>query len=203
MKTLPIQGPARDEVVNTLRASSWFRALQQRADASPEGAKSMEALLASADLVEYAPGEVILEEGFPSDSFYVLLSGTVQVRAGGKGSRVGRQRPPSSFGEVGLLLDEPRTATVIAEEGARALRIGARAFHELFAKVPEFGLDTSRYLARRLRDLTQLVPTEAEKKSQGQEPADDAPQPSAAPPTSEDLASNQPLLPADDSGLLL
>jgi CRP-like cAMP-binding protein len=199
MKTLPIQGPARDEVITTLRASSWFRALQQRGEASPEGAKSLEAMLASADLVEYAPGEVILEEGFPSDSFYVLLRGTVQVRAG-NASRVGKQRPPSSFGEVGLLLDEPRTATVVAEDEVRTLRLGARAFHELFSKAPEFGLDTSRYLARRLRDLTRLLPRAGKASRAREEAADEAAAPDARPAPREELASNQPLLPADDDG---
>jgi CRP-like cAMP-binding protein len=196
MKTLPIQGPARDEVITTLRASSWFRALQQRGESSPEGAQSMEALLASADLVEYAPGEVVLEEGFPSDSFYVLLRGTVQVRTGGA-SRVGRQRPPSSFGEVGLLLDEPRTATVVAEDEVRTLRLGARAFHELFAKAPEFGLDTSRYLARRLRDLTRLLRPASEPARPGDEPAEEAPA-SDSSTEAPAVASNQPLLPAED-----
>ena len=205
MRTLPIQGADRDAVLATLRASGWFRALQERTDASSPAASGLERLIASADLVGYDAGETIIEEGFPSDSFYLLVGGTVLVRIGREGARagVGRLQAPSSFGEVGLLLDEPRTATVVAESEVRALRFGARAFHEVFERIPEFGLDTSRYLARRLRDVTSMLPTRGERP--GPAPsvvADEAPGPASSPASAEPVASNQPLLPYGEDSFL-
>jgi len=60
--------------------------------------------------VESAPGDVIVAEGAPSDLFYVIEGGWVEVTQGG---RVLRQEGPGDvFGEIGLLRDVPRTATV-------------------------------------------------------------------------------------------
>ena len=194
MRTLPIQGADREAVVATLKASGWFRALQERAEAETSGKSGLEQIIAAADLVAYGKGETILEEGFPSDSFYLLVSGRVQVGVA-RGARVGLLKPPASFGEVGLLLDEPRTASVTAEDEVRALRFGARAFHEVFEKIPEFGLDTSRYLARRLRDVTSLIagPRSATSEAPAAEEA-----PKETPQRREEIvAKNEPLLPFD------
>jgi CRP-like cAMP-binding protein len=119
--------------------------------------RQFEHLIASADLVEYAPGEVIVEQGFPSDSFYVIVKGVVRVRLGQRD--VGSLRRPASFGEVGLLLEDARTATVVAGNGpVQALRFSVAAFHDVLAQVREFGLETARHLARRLREVSGLVP---------------------------------------------
>lgn len=156
MLRLPIQGAQRDEVLKTLGESPWFRALERRATASDDGRRQLDHLIGSADLVKYAAGETIVQQGFPSDSFHVIVRGAVRVTAGeGEVQRdLGLVRSPASFGEIGLLLDEPRAATVTAEEEVLALAFGAEAFRRVFAKVPEFGLDTARHLARRLKDMT-------------------------------------------------
>ncbi|HET7294213.1 MAG TPA: cyclic nucleotide-binding domain-containing protein [Vicinamibacteria bacterium] len=161
MRLLPIQGAVRQQVEEALSASPWFRALRERDATAPAGARQTDRLLAQADLVEYGAGEVILQQGYPSDSLLVLVRGSVSVRVGDEGRpqrAIGRLRPSASLGEIGLLLEEPRSATVVAAEGVLALRFGAEAFHEIFRRVPEFGLDTARHLARRLRALTGMVP---------------------------------------------
>lgn len=161
MKLLPIQGSARQQVEDALASSTWFRALQERDRAAPAQERQTDRLLAQADLVQYEAGEVILRQGYPSDSLFVLVSGSVSVRVGEEGGpqrRLGRLRPSASLGELGLLLGEPRSATVVAADAVLALRFGAEAFNEVFQRVPEFGLDTARHLARRLRALTGLVP---------------------------------------------
>src|SRR5262245_33559592 len=139
MKTIPIQGEVRDEVIRTLGESPWFRVLQQRAD-SPDGAKQVERLIASADLVEYDAGETIVQQGYPSARFHGIVRGSVRVRTelDEKQKDLGLLKRPAAFGEVGLLLDEPRTATVIAETSVQVLTFTAAAFHEVFEKIPEF-----------------------------------------------------------------
>ena len=165
MKTLPINGSLREEVVAALGESPWFRALRERAAAQPEAERQVDLLIASADLTHYESGEMVLREGYPSDSFHVLVRGAVRVHTGDADNPrdLGRLQRPAAFGEVGLLLDEPRTATVVAHGEVLALSFTATAFHDVFEKIPEFGLDTSRHLARRLRDVTGLIPPPAER----------------------------------------
>lgn len=159
MRTLPIQGELRDEVIRALGESPWFRALQQKAENGDKEAPQLDKLIASADLVEFDSGETILRQDYPSDSFHVVVRGSVNVRRETSEGELdlGTLRRPAAFGEVGLLLDEPRTATVVAEGPVLALGFSAIAFHGVFEKIPEFGLETSRHLARRLRDLTAMV----------------------------------------------
>jgi CRP-like cAMP-binding protein len=161
MKILPIEGERREEVLAALAESAWFSGLKQRAAGSEERQRQFEHLVASADLVEFAPGELIVEQGFPSDSFFVIVRGAVRVRLGEgpAGREVGRLRRPASFGEVGLLLEEARSASVHAGgAGARTLRFSVQSFHDVLAQVREFGLETARHLARRLREVSGLFP---------------------------------------------
>jgi CRP-like cAMP-binding protein len=89
------------------------------------------------------PGQVIIREGDPADAFYVLLVGEVQVSARGeaKRSRVLRVMGPGSyFGEIGLLAQVPRTATVKALEACTLYRISGTDFVDaLTASSPSGG----------------------------------------------------------------
>ena len=62
--------------------------------------------------VEVGAGEVVIAEGDSSDRFYVIESGTVSVAQSGRELR--REGPGEVFGEIGLLRDVPRTASVTA-----------------------------------------------------------------------------------------
>ena len=67
-----------------------------------------------ADPVPVGAGEVVVREGDVADRFFVIESGLVEVTQRGRVLR--REGPGDFFGEIGLLRDVPRTATVTAVE---------------------------------------------------------------------------------------
>jgi MFS family permease len=73
-----------------------------------------------------AAGEVVMAEGDRPTGFAIVEDGALEVRQGGQAVRTLRRG--DSFGEVGLLLDRPRTATVVAVEPARVLELDAETF---------------------------------------------------------------------------
>lgn len=74
----------------------------------------LESLARSLITVPVAAGEVVLREGEDSDRFYVIDSGLVEVTQ--QGAVLRREGPGDFFGEIGLLRDVPRTATITAVE---------------------------------------------------------------------------------------
>ena len=122
MQTLTVSKDNEAMATKALSSCSLFRALK------PE---QIGQLLKAAELVSYEPGEVIVRQGEPSDSFLVLADGIAVVTADrGDGEvQLGEIPLPSSLGEVSLLLREPRTATVDRareRQGPEVLRQGLR-----------------------------------------------------------------------------
>jgi len=82
----------------------------------------------------FAAGEVVIKEGDPGDTFYVLLSGKAEASQLGKHGRpvrLGLMNAGSYFGEIALLMDTPRTATVEARTPLSVLTLGRRDFDRL------------------------------------------------------------------------
>ncbi|VXB10377.1 MFS transporter [Aeromicrobium sp. 9AM] len=75
-------------------------------------ASALERLARSSERVQVPSGSVVLTEGDSSDRFFVIASGAVEVTQGGRLLRT--EGPGEFFGEIGLLRDVPRTATVTA-----------------------------------------------------------------------------------------
>ena len=78
---------------------------------------------------EIAAGEKIVEQGSEGDRFYVLLAGLAIVVQSERGAR-GVLRPGSSFGEVSLVVDVTRTATVQALTPATVASCDRATFEE-------------------------------------------------------------------------
>ena len=70
----------------------------------------------------YEPGEVIINQGDAPDRFYIVIGGEAEVwheGLSGQSDEIDLRKPGEYFGEVGLLQDRPRSATVRAPEDGR------------------------------------------------------------------------------------
>lgn len=85
----------------------------------------LETLVSLAEEKTYAVGEVIIREGGPGESMFVILAGEVVVFRDAQGKRVEFTRITAgdSFGELALVDDGPRSASVEAVQPTRVLRI--------------------------------------------------------------------------------
>jgi hypothetical protein len=113
------------ERLEVLRANSIFAPL-------PPG--TLEQLADALEEVDAAAGEEIVRQGEPGDRFYLIKSGAVDVQIDGK--LVQTLEPGDSFGEIALLRDLPRTATVKARTDAVLYALDQRQF---LAAVTGFG----------------------------------------------------------------
>jgi CRP-like cAMP-binding protein len=98
--------------------------------------------------VSVAAGEVVLREGADSDRFYIIESGRVEVTQNGAVLR--REDPGDFFGEIGLLRDVPRTATVTALEDTELLALGRKDFLAAVTGQTESRMAADAIVSRRL-----------------------------------------------------
>jgi SulP family sulfate permease len=116
------------------------------------------------DAMRLAAGDLVLREGAPADHLIVLLSGRLKVtvtNSKGLTVTINRLLPGAILGEVGYYANVPRTATVVAETPALALRITAEALSRMERESPSqaaaFHRTLAGVLARRLMHSTQLL----------------------------------------------
>ena len=101
-----------------------------------------------ADEIDLAAGKVLTTEGEPGREFFVLIEGSADVRR--KGRKVNTMNAGDFFGEIALVSDRPRTATVTTASPVRLLVVTDRAFRELMRKVPSIQGKVLAALAERL-----------------------------------------------------
>jgi MFS family permease len=98
--------------------------------------------------VSFAAGEMVLQQGEESDRFFVIESGLVEVSRSGAVLR--REGPGDFFGEIGLLRDVPRTATITATEDTVLLTLGREDFLAAVTGQREATLAADDIVSRRL-----------------------------------------------------
>jgi uncharacterized protein YhbP (UPF0306 family) len=85
--------------------------------------------------VTAAAGEVVVRQGGPADKFFIVVEGEVQVVQGeGDGEVVATLGPGTFFGEIAVMLDRPRTATVRATMPTRLLSLERDPYRDLIAQ---------------------------------------------------------------------
>jgi CRP/FNR family transcriptional regulator, cyclic AMP receptor protein len=91
----------------------------------------------------------IVQANDPGNTFYVILDGQVSVLRNGR--RVARMGPGEAFGELALLTDAPRAATVVADTDVLVLCLSRTAFNKVLKSEPAISVALLRTLAERLR----------------------------------------------------
>jgi CRP-like cAMP-binding protein len=103
-----------------------------------------------AQQVSFEQGQLIIQEGEIGDSLFLILEGQVMVhRLGQEISRLGEKE---SFGEMSLLDNEPRSASVTAVTDVSCLKVERDDFFELMSEKIEIAHGIIRTLTQRLRE---------------------------------------------------
>jgi len=107
----------------------------------------------------FEPGQIIFERNDPGDSMYYVRSGLVRIELGPADAPVslGEVGPGGTFGELGMLDREVRSARARAVEATEAVRVTADSYERYLQDRPEVLRGLLRSMTGRLRRGTDLV----------------------------------------------
>jgi CRP/FNR family transcriptional regulator, cyclic AMP receptor protein len=108
----------------------------------------MELAKATEDM-EVEEGRALTREGESGREFFVIIEGEVAVTK--DGSEIRKMGPGDFFGEIALIEDTPRTATVTAATPLRFFVLTRQSFRSLLAHQPELEQKVNEALEERLR----------------------------------------------------
>src|SRR3989440_720919 len=118
------------------------------------------AATAQSENMKFAPEQIIFRQGDPSDKFYIITKGQVDVlrmdKRTGQETQVARLAEGQYFGEIGLLGRTERTATVKAVTEVECLTLNREVFKSLMASSAEAYKDVDVVLRRRMVQLGAL-----------------------------------------------
>ena len=144
--------------VAAARGRGLLRNVSIFADLDPDAVAALERL---AEVKDYAPDAVIVSQEERGDALYVLASGKVKVVLYGDSGREIIlsifKTPGDFFGEMSLLDNEPRSATVISDGRSRLLVLSRRDFEAHIQKHPRTALRVLQEVSRRLRRADAVI----------------------------------------------
>ncbi len=110
----------------------------------------------ASERVTYKPGQVLFRQGERGDAAFIVLKGSADVLINGSDGplRVATLSENEIIGEIAILCDIPRTATVQAETELTTLKITTDLFFRMLMDFPEMGVEVMRVLAHRLEQTT-------------------------------------------------
>ena len=97
----------------------------------------------------FAPGQIIVTQGTPGQAFYLILTGRVEILR--DGASLGAFGPGDFFGEMSLLDQAPRSATIRALDQTQCLMLSSWDFKALLERHPSIAIKLLEVLSRRLR----------------------------------------------------
>lgn len=133
MEVQPIQNFPQASIDSLLSSIPFYRTVKQLDQ------YQYDLLLRHSRIIEYRSGEIVLEKGQKEEWLYFLLKGQLEVRAGGSGessSVVNYITPGEVFGDLAVLFDHMRTATVVADSNSKKIVVFGTDFN-VFGKLEE------------------------------------------------------------------
>lgn len=138
-----------DEEVEVLRKIPLF--------ANIEPAK-LKLMCFASQRMTFKQGQILCGQGDVGDSAYIILEGAADVVVENDSPLVVAQLGKNDIiGEIAILCDVPRTASVIATSELTALEITKDLFFRMVTDFPELGVEVMRVLAHRLEHTTALL----------------------------------------------
>jgi CRP/FNR family transcriptional regulator, cyclic AMP receptor protein len=132
-----------DTKIEALRKAPLFEGLSR---------KELEELAKLADDLEVQSGKVLTRQGDVGREFFVLMDGEVEIER--SGNSLGTRGAGDFIGEIAILEDVPRTATVTAKTPVRLFVLTSQSFRSVVDRFPEVENKVLRTLARRLVALS-------------------------------------------------
>ncbi len=139
------------------RSSAELRSLQEFVRKLPFFADltlaDVAQLCRSSRRVRAAPGDLVIEEGAPGDSLYVVLSGELEItkRDGDREIVLASRKAGEAVGEMSLLESAPRSASARAVQPSELLEVSPESFRKVLESNPSTAMTVLRTVAGRLR----------------------------------------------------
>jgi len=108
-----------------------------------------------ADLVEFREGDTLMKEGSRGQEFFVIVDGAAEVIK--DGHRLAELGAGDWIGEIALLSDVPRTATVVASTQLETLVLTRQGLSSLIHDVPTIGTKVLAAVGERLAEQTTTI----------------------------------------------
>lgn len=143
-----------DDEVNCLRSIPLFANIE-----SPK----LKLLAFASDRLIYQPGDILCEQGEQGNEAFIILKGEADIlirpEDGGAPLSVATLGAGEIVGEIAILCDKPRTATIRAHSELTVLSLSKDLFYRTVMEFPQVAVDIMRTLALRLeRTTAQLRP---------------------------------------------
>jgi CRP-like cAMP-binding protein len=134
---------SQDTKVEALKRAPLFEGLSK---------KELTQLARVSEDLEIPEGKTLTKEGELGHEFFVIVEGETEVKR--KGRSLGSRGDGDFIGEIALLEEVPRTATVTAKTPLRVFVLTSKDFHHLLEQNPNVERKVLRTLAKRVADLS-------------------------------------------------
>jgi CRP-like cAMP-binding protein len=107
----------------------------------------------------FAPGETLFHQGDPGDAAYIIMEGEAEVLINGPSGPIAVATIGKNdfVGEIAILCDVPRTATIRSRTALTTLRITKDLFLQMLMDFPAIAIEVTRVLAQRLEHTTERL----------------------------------------------
>lgn len=109
----------------------------------------------ASERAQYQVGDQLFHQGDAADAAYIILSGAADILVDTPGGplKVAEVGPGAFVGEIAILMDVPRTASINATEPMTTLKITKELFFRMVTDFPSIGIEVMRVLAQRIENM--------------------------------------------------